>query len=208
MSHSFAIGIPTLNRYDLLKPSLLMYLMDFPSTQIYVVDNGQQGINMIHPNVHILEQKENMGVAKSWNLLCEKIFENHENALIMNDDIYLGKKDIEIHDLLIRNKSDFYVSVQDWCAFIMPKNTFRKVGSFDSKFYPAYFEDNDYHYRMKMQNMKYMPTPVLNPFLYQSSMTVQKEPSLRDFIQKNKEYYVAKWGGMPNKEKYKKPFNQ
>lgn len=211
MSRSFAIGIPTLNRFDLLKPSLLMTLVDFPTTKILVLDNGNQDIKskmISHPNLTILERQTNLGVAGSWNLLCSEIFWEHENALILNDDIYLGKKDFEIHDLITSKKSDFYVSVQDWCAFIMPKKTFTKVGAFDTKFFPAYYEDNDYHYRMKMLNMSYLPTPVLNPFLYQSSKTIEKEPSLRDFIQKNKEYYAQKWGGLPNKEKFKKPFNQ
>lgn len=208
MSRSFAIGIPTLNRYDLLKPSLLMYLVDFPTIKIFVVDNGQQGINISHPNLIVIEQKENIGVASSWNCLCETIFENHDNALILNDDIYLGKKDFEIHDLVTTKKSDFYVTMQDWSVFILPKKTYKKVGAFDEKFFPAYYEDNDYHYRMKLLGMKYLQTPILNPFVYNASMTTQKEPSLKQGIEQNKEYYRQKWGGLPSKETFKKPFNK
>ena len=36
----FAIGIPTLNRYDLLKPCLMLYERDFPNIDIFVLDNG------------------------------------------------------------------------------------------------------------------------------------------------------------------------
>jgi GT2 family glycosyltransferase len=211
MSKTFAIGIPTLNRFDMLKPSLMMTLADFPTTKIFVLDNGRQDIQskiIRHPNLTILEQEKNLGVAGSWNLLCSEIFWEHDYALILNDDVYFGSKNQEVAKLLEEKKADFYVTTQDWCAFIMPKKTFTKVGAFDTKFYPAYYEDNDYHYRMKLLNMSYHQTPVLNPFLYQSSKTVEKEPSLRDFIQKNKEYYAQKWGGLPSKEKYKKPFNQ
>lgn len=211
MSRSFAIGIPTLNRFDLLKPSLMMYLMDFPTIKIFVLDNGRQEIKskiINHPNITIIEQEKNLGVAGSWNLLCSEIFWEHENALILNDDIYLGKKDFEIHDLVISKKYDFHVSTQDWCAFIVPKKTFIKVGAFDTEFFPAYYEDNDYHYRMKLLNMSYHQTPVLNPFVYNASMTTQKEPALKQGIDKNKEYYRQKWGGLPSKETFKKPFNK
>jgi GT2 family glycosyltransferase len=211
MNKTFAIGVPTLNRFDLLHPALMFYKQDFPNTKIYVVDNGSQSIkNQIAymPNVILLEQSENLGVAKSWNLLCNEIYKNHENALILNDDIYLGKKEFEIETLLRDYKSDFYVTLQDWCAFILPKKTFKKVGEFDIKFFPAYFEDNDYHYRMKLLGLKYMQIPFLNPYIYKSSMTIDKEPKLRDLIQNNREYYISKWGGEPMRETFKKPFNR
>ena len=211
MNKTFAIGVPTLNRFDLLLPALMFYKQDFPNTKIYVVDNGSQNIkNQIAymPNVILLEQSENLGVAKSWNLLCNEIYKNHENALILNDDIYLGKKEFEIETLLRDYKSDFYVTLQDWCSFILPKKTFKKVGEFDTKFYPAYFEDNDYHYRMKLLGLKYMQIPFLNPYIYKSSMTIDKEPKLRDLIQNNREYYISKWGGEPMRETFKKPFNR
>ena len=211
MSKTFAIGIPTLNRFDLLHPALIFYKNDFPNTKIYVVDNGNQNIKTKvadMPNVVLLEQTENLGVAKSWNLLCTEINKNHDYALILNDDIYLGKKEWDIQNLLENYKSDFYVTTQAWCAFILPKKTFNKVGYFDTNFYPAYYEDNDYHYRMKLLGMKYMAIPFLNPFVYKASMTIDKNPELRKFIQDNKDYYEKKWGGFPNKETFKKPFNR
>jgi GT2 family glycosyltransferase len=210
LQNKFAIGIPTLNRFDLLHPALLFYVRDFPFTKIYVIDNGKQGIRekISHPNIIVIESKENMGVASSWNMLCDLIFQNHDYALILNDDIYLGRKDWEIDNLLSNFKHDFYVTMQDWCAFILPKKTFDKVGKFDEKFYPAYYEDNDYYYRMKLKGYTYYKIPFLNPFLYKSSQTIDKAPELRKFIENNKEYYISKWGGEPNKETFKKPFNK
>jgi GT2 family glycosyltransferase len=210
MNTTFAIGIPTLNRLDLLHPALLFYINDFPNTKIFVVDNGKQGISarISHPNIVVIEREENLGVAGSWNLLCSEIFSGHENALILNDDIYLGKKEWDILNLLEHYKSDFYVTTQDWCAFMMPKKTFTKVGAFDIRFFPAYYEDNDYEYRMKLQGLKTMAIPFLNPFVFKDSMTMAKEPKLKELVQKNKEYFVSKWGGLPKKETFKKPFNQ
>ncbi len=210
MKNKFAIGIPTYNRLDLLHPALLFYLRDFPYTKIYIVDNGNQNISekIKHPNIDVLVQEKNIGVASSWNLLCDTIFETNDYAIILNDDIYLGRKDWEIDNLLTNYKKDFYVTMQDWCAFILPKYTYKKVGKFDEEFYPAYYEDNDYIYRLKLNRSIVFQIPFLNPFLFQSSQTIDKEPSIRNYVQRNKERYIQKWGGEPNKETFIKPFNK
>lgn len=209
MENKFAIGIPTYNRFDLLHPALLFYIRDYPTTKIFVVDNGKQNISdkIKHPNIEVIENESNIGVANSWNVLCKKIYEEHDYAIILNDDIYLGRKDWEIDNLLTNYKKDFYVTMQDWCVFILPKSTFKEVGEFDGGFFPAYYEDNDYHYRMKLNNKSFFQIPFLNPFLYQASQTIEKEPSLRQMIQKNKDRYISKWGGEPKKETFKRPFN-
>ena len=210
MQNKFAIGIPTINRLDLLHPALLFYLRDFPTTKIYVVDNGKQNISekIKHPNIIVIENEKNMGVASSWNKLCDLIYKENDYAIILNDDIYWGKKDWEIDNLLSNNKKDFYVTTKDWCAFILPKKTYKDVGEFDENFYPAYYEDNDYFYRMKLIGKKEFKIPMIDPYVYQASQSIDKDSSLRNCMQKNREYYIFKWGGLPNKETFKKPFNK
>jgi GT2 family glycosyltransferase len=210
MDNKFAIGIPTLNRFDLLQPALLFYFGDFPNTKIYVVDNGKQNIELKikHPNLKIITPENNLGVSASWNLLCEKIFEQNDYAVILNDDIYLGRREHELDNLLSNYKKDFYCSTQDWCAFIMPKSTYKKIGDFDANFYPAYFEDNDYSYRMNLLNMKTFKIPFLDPFLYKASMTLEKDPTIRNGYINNGRLYEEKWGGRPGQEKFKKPYNK
>jgi len=210
MENKFCIGIPTLNRFDLLHPALLFYIRDFPNTKIHVIDNGQQGISskLNHPNIIIHSMEKNLGVATSWNMLCDIIFKENDYALILNDDIYLGRKDWEIDNLLSNYKADFYYGVQQWSVFILPKKTFKKVGRFDENFYPAYYEDNDYEYRMKLIGKRMFQIPFLNPFVYQSSQTIEKDPTLRNNIEDNKQKYINKWGGLPKKEIFKTPLNR
>ena len=205
----FAIGIPTLNRLDLLFPSLMMYLHDMPSVHIYIVDNGKQNIfkKIRHPNIKIIESETNLGVASSWNVLCNQILEHYEYALILNDDIYLGKKEYEVELFLSQypNK-DFYLGMIDWSVFIMPSKTFKKVGIFDEQFFPAYYEDNDYMYRMRLMAMKIYNVPFLNPLIHRSSMTNDKDKSIIVQSEANKERYINKWGGLPELEKFKRPY--
>jgi GT2 family glycosyltransferase len=210
MKNKFAIGIPTLNRLDLLHPALLFYIHDFPNTKIYIVDNGKQNIEskFKHPNIEIIYEGNNLGVARSWNMLCNKIYEEHDYAIILNDDIYLGRKEWEMENLLLNFKKFFYCTMQDWCAFIVPKTTFKVIGDFDVDFFPAYYEDNDYAYRIKLSGNSIFNIPFLNPFLYQASKTSEKDPNILQGMMHNKEHYKKKWGGEPSKETFLKPFNQ
>lgn len=204
----FAIGIPTINRYDLLKESLLKYLNnDFVDIEIFVVDNGHQKIDIVHKNLFVFESEKNLGVSASWNLLLEAIFTDHDYAFIINDDIYLGSNTAQIENLLSSTKEDFYVAQVNWCAFIMPKTTFESVGYFDTNFFPAYYEDNDMHYRMKLKGMSYYPTQIITPVVFRNSMTIEKDPSLNKGFDDLKTYYIKKWGGIPTEEKYTTPFN-
>jgi GT2 family glycosyltransferase len=210
LQNKFAIGIPTLNRFDLLHPALLFYVNDFPNTKIFVVDNGKQGISdkIKHPNIKVIESETNLGVAKSWNLLCEMIYEQHDYAIILNDDIYWGRKEYEVDNLFSNYKENFFVGNLEWCVFALPKKTYIEVGKFDEDFYPAYYEDNDYSYRMKLVRKFEFKVPFFNPFIYRASQTLEKDSSIKHGFVKNGELYVKKWGGKPNQEKFKRPYNK
>ena len=90
----------------------------------------------------------------------------------------------------------------------MTKKTWREVGEFDTIFYPAYYEDKSYEYRMKLNGYLPIRSVILNPFIYQSSKTLEKMPSLQESSIKNKTIYIKMWGGEPHQEKYKTPFNK
>ena len=202
----FAIGIPTLNRADLLLPSLKMYSKDFRE-KIYVIDNGNQGIQSF-ANIEIITNKENIGVAASWNVLCDKIFETCDYALILNDDIYLSKTSLDIEMMINIRSNHFIRATPDWCAFIISKKIYKKVGRFDECFFPAYYEDSSYEYRMKLNGIPMVQAPALNPFIYNNCKTMEKMPELQEFGKNNKQLYIKMWGGEPKREKFKKPYNR
>ena len=65
------IGIPTLNRADLLNEALEKYFEDFKDTEIFIVDNGKQNIITREEKFAIYKPEENLGVAKSWNTIMD-----------------------------------------------------------------------------------------------------------------------------------------
>lgn len=211
MNKLFAIGIPTLNRLDLLVQAIRVYAVQFPFTMIYVVDNGQQNIKDVinYPNLVIFEQKENLGVAQSWNVLCKAIFEHNEYALILNDDIILDGNDVKYQKIIKDRQKPVYFDVcpLSWCAFIISKQCYQEVGRFDKAFFPAYFEDNDYAYRMKLLGKGIYHNMDIMPQVYRQSQTMEKDKTVRTNYKKNQDLYKRKWGGLPNFETYKIPFN-
>ena len=207
----FCILIPTLNRKDLLLEALDYYTNVFINTPIYILDNGKQDIPNTYGNTYIYTKESNLGVAGSWNYLIEKGISNGYNYfLILNDDIILKKDEESIYNIILKYGSDNFIRSEqfyNWSAYILSKNIYLRVGRFDTAFERCYFEDNDYEYRMKLENIPIVYEKELNAEVYNNSMTIQKEPYLNNF-NNNMNYYISKWGGMPNEEKYNTPFNR
>ena len=205
-------GIPTYNRYDILQSNLLLYARDFDLNKkdgnvFCIVDNGNQDVAFIYCD--ILRNFKNKGVAASWNQICERLFNKGcTHIVILNDDIYLGKKEHELIRLIERKPESLIRASIDWCAFIIPKTVYDNVGKFDECFYPAYYEDKSYEYRMKLKGVNMYKTPDLIPYEYKNSSSLEKDPSILEFSKKNKKIYIEMWGGEPEREKYKTPFNK
>ncbi len=205
----FVVAIPTLNRADLLNQALANYFIDFKETLIVMFDNGNTEMLGREHNFKILRSETNLGVAKSWNLLME-IAEKQKatHVLMLNDDVYLGKTETQIQSVLqIWKNMDFVNSYQQWSSYILTVQAWKEFGKFDENIFPAYFEDNDAHYRMKLLDMNMVYTEKLNPVIFRNSMTIEKDASLNEDFLKNRSYYIKKWGGAPNKEKFLVPFN-
>jgi len=204
------IGIPTINRADLLNEALANYFEDFQETEIFIVDNGNQDIITREKNFAIYRPESNLNVSGSWNLImdyAEKVKATH--VLMLNDDVYLGKTELEIQTILrLWGNAPFYNSEMNWCSFIMSVEGFKKVGKFDENLFPNYFNDNDMFTRMKLLNMDMVYTAILNPVIFRNSMTIAKDPTLNSQFGVYRQNYINKWGGVPHEEKFTTPFNQ
>ena len=210
--NTIAIGIPTINRYDLLKEYLSGYLLTyFRGVEIFVMDNGDQdiGYQYTQSSVHVIKNPFPKSVAASWNSLCQLIYINHSYALILNDDIYLERHIDKINTFLtLHQNADIYLSQQGFCSFILPKRTFLTIGGFDENFKGAYFEDRDYERRLKMAKANILKTVVLNPTVFNESSSIKKDKSLNKNFESNAAYYQAKWGGAQGGETFITPFNK
>jgi GT2 family glycosyltransferase len=204
------VGIPTLNRADLLNEALERYFEDFKDTEIFIVDNGNQQIITREEKFAIYRPESNLNVSGSWNVIldyADKI--NATHVLMLNDDVVLGRTEHEIK-MLIKNNPDvpFINSLMNWCSFILTIDGYKEIGGFDESYFPNYFNDNDYCYRMRLLGLERLNTSFLNPLIYRNSMTIAKAPSLNNRFMEYRQNYINKWGGLPMEEKYLSEFNK
>lgn len=206
---TICLGIPTINRADLLQEALTLYKDTWYGRNVYIVDNGQQQINTTAYWQKIMKMPTNIGVAASWNLMCRQAeYKGYTHIALLNDDVVWRKRASEIEDFIAENPADLYLGIDcNWSVVILPLDTWANVGAFDEGFFPAYFEDNDYQYRMKLKGLNIVHTDFCTPEVYLNSQSIAKDPSLNANFEKNKRRYFQKWGGYQGEEKYKSPFN-
>jgi GT2 family glycosyltransferase len=208
---SFAIGIPTVNQFEFLQQNINALVKYLPKQRIYIYNNSKHALQTkvkTPNNAVIFESGKNVGVAASWNTMLTDMKANgYDYGLILNDDIVLSERIKEIHDYL-KHDIEFARITNDWSVFLISLKVFSKVGLFDEKFFPAYFEDCDYQYRMKLKDVKVDYPRLLIPATYRTSSSIKEDPSLNENYQANRRYYIKKWGGEPFRETFKTPFNK
>jgi GT2 family glycosyltransferase len=214
----FNLCIPTLNRYDLLIRCLeSAEAGTLKPTAYYIIDNGMNlDLNTIPKEfgnrVYIAKVKYNLGVARSWNWFIDNI---KDHIIFCNDDIEFYEDSIE--KLMSGYDENFAIypaiGSTSFSLIQFPRKIFEDVGYFDegiSPFY-AYFEDNDYHYRMKLKGydiksingckVKHVGSATIKKF------TILEQNMHHGKFEAAKYRYLIKWGGIPGKEKFTEPFD-
>jgi hypothetical protein len=211
MNQIFGIGIPTINQAEALESALKLYVDDFPNTMIYILDNGLQDLRFNNSKVEIIKNYDPFPISKSWNWLAKKIYAHSDNALILNDDIYLGKSEEKIVELL-KKPADLYCAEHQYdcfSAFILPKKTMVECGGFDEEYTGCYYEDSDYLRTLTVAfDKKIVYSSSLNADYFRRNSSVTKNPELAKGRHINERRYITKWGGAINAETYKTPFNR
>lgn len=84
-------------------------------------------------------------------------------------------------------------------------------GWFDESFYPAYFEDNDYHYRLTIYVGEHAAVSTNKALCYHYESRTQYQSPGAPVVpphrhHENRAYYINKWGGKPGEERFRAPF--
>jgi GT2 family glycosyltransferase len=116
----------------------------------------------------------------------------------------------EIIDYVDNSTSVVESECTDYALFMVGREYYEKIGMFDENFKPAYFEDADSVYRIKIAGYRRIHSP--KALFYHYGSRTQNEalgtkivPSAQFEI--NRKYYIRKWGGQQGKEIYKTSFN-
>jgi len=193
------LTIPVLNRYDLLGRCLQS--IDYPIRHLLIIDNGASSVQE-DMELHVPECVEmttylpmpaNLGVAASWNLGI-KSFPYDDRWFFASNDVVFRPGALE--RLCEARTDEITLSgvFPFWQVFSVGYEAVRRLGLFDSSFFPAYFEDNDYNTRA---NHHGVPIRKLDlPLDHDNSSTLKSDPRFQtlngDTFARNQAYYRDK----------------
>lgn len=220
------LGIPVLNRADLLLRCVTS--VDHPVDTLFLINNGndpavQAAMERIQrkeiPNGTLfgqvrVEKYRNLGCARSWNHMIRT---SPGAWLISGNDIQFTPGDLKrVADALASNPDASIVCAMGYAVFAFTETGLKTVGLFDENFYPAYYEDNDHFRRVHLTGAKAVGVPDFKAVHGEAplwgSATINSDPVLQRknviTFENLKEYYVRKWGGLPGKETFSRPFNR
>lgn len=214
--------IPTYRSFEHCKNAILAAERSFIRPDRYfVIDNSGDGqaVAYLQPLMDIIpitiwQQTHNLGVASSFNMFMQKL---DDDIIIANDDVFVHYHTIQaLVETSHNNPRDIFFagsghSGNAFSLFLLKKKGFLEIGAFDTRFYPGYYEDNDYARRMLLKGYAII---TVNDATYDhiGSSTIKTynqemmDQHHRDF-NRNSQYYFSKWGGMPGAEKYTEEFN-
>lgn len=229
MSGRIFLGIPVLNRLDLLERCLER--IDVPADILIVNNNsvdagfrsGLRDLAARHclerrHGLEVHDQERNLGVAASWNyILAAGLGWGHELVFIGSNDTFVHPGSLAAARARIRDsrEDELIWHVHAWNFFAIHTRAVARVGWFDENFYPAYCEDEDYTYRcdaLSGQRRVILHLPNLGAE-HLGSQTILSDPEYRTLndgthLGWNQRYYREKWGGPPHEERFRTPFDQ
>ena len=152
---------------------------------------------------------------ESIDRLVERFEKREDNlAMVTMNDVRGECQDPNVIFILDANRKKDTPESEHPCfsGFMINKECWEKIGEFDETFKPAYFEDNDYHYRINLAGMKAICLPTAMFYHYGNGTQHEAIPG-KQFTSNfqfecNRRYYETKWGGLPGKETFQKPFNE
>lgn len=97
----------------------------------------------------------------------------------------------------------------DFSCFMITKQTFKRVGDFDEKMFPAYYEDNDYHVRMHRAGITAISVDL--PFVHHGAQTIKncsrwERRQIEMGAARNAERFYSKYGCLPTSPEYARLF--
>lgn len=216
--------IPTYRCFEYCKQAILTAMRSSLAPDKYIIiDNSGDGsavrylydVTTKYSNVFIWPQAYNLGVARSFNLFMSQL---EDDVIIANDDVFVHPHTISAiitmaHlrpvDILFAGSGH---SGNAFSFFLLKKKGFLEIGPFDEHFYPGYYEDNDYAYRMKLAGYTIIDVPSAT-YDHIGSATIRTYDQVRmnqhhNEFNRNTNYYKNKWGGLPGNETYVIPFGE
>jgi len=160
---------------------------------------------------------ENLGVAGSWNVGARRVLDQNLDWLVIcsaacrfgapHGQDWLDALDAAQHDGAVAVEAAHGIG---WHLIAFSRQLIERVGLFDENFYPAYFEDNDYSWRIKCAydlSPPYWPKVSVDVAIAGFRHGIDLGGAQPARVEDQLSYYREKWGGAPGDEKFTRPWN-
>lgn len=138
----------------------------------------------------------------------------HSEKVVMVTPNNITAELLDPYDILNYKRPDDPPTFSDhpnFSCFLIGREFFDLVGSFDENFKPAWYEDNDMHRRIELLGYRAICTTAAPQVHFGGvSTSMLENPNSGD----SKRYYIKKWGGVPvshptaeEKEHFTTPYN-
>ena len=152
------LGFATLSRFDLAQQ--LLDSIDYPVEHLVIVDNSgkkefEPVVNDFVANVWLIRVPYGLGANGAWNLII-KSTPHAPYWVIPNDDSYFDPGSLERIANNVDTDAFNFVDVHPkWSCVVPGQGAILKAGLWDEAFYPIYFDDDEYEWRMKKLGVKF-----------------------------------------------------
>lgn len=211
------------------------YSMD--GTKAYLRELVTTGATIItDPDTETLGEKWNLGAAKAKELGCEAVLICNNDILFhpatidnLVKRLELAKEQDELVVIVSANNQRGHIKPEevftldlpevpseaehpDFSCFLLDLKVWEFVGKFSHNYKPCYFEDNDFHTKLKIWGLKAIAT-TMAPYYHYGSITQNSIPGglcKPPQFEHNRAVYVAKFGAEPDRidlEGLRKQFN-
>lgn len=148
------LGFATLKRFDLA--DRLLRSIDYPVEHLVIVDNsglGEAGYQPVKPEsvqkMWVLRVPFGLGLVGAWNLVV-KSTPYAPYWLLVNDDAWFEAGALQVISEQVDTQALNFLNINPlWSAVVFGEGMIDKVGLYDERFYPLYFDDNDLERRVR-----------------------------------------------------------
>jgi hypothetical protein len=154
---------------------------------------------------------DNLGVARSWNVAFQHAaLDDIRYVALVSQHLVLDGGTSRLARLVDQH-ADRRGLLTDfaWRCIVLSVDVWRTVGPFDECFWPGYFEDSDYLRRLDLAGIHTAADPIpkagrdlCDAARDDVAVTLRSGLINPAWYRRNRDLYVAKWGGPPGHERY------
>lgn len=181
------IGFAVYSQYALA--DRLLSSIDFPVEHLVIINNS--GTKLWQPtkpenveNLWHIEVPYGLGLVGAWNLIV-KTTPYAPYWLLVNDDAYFEPGALKVIAEHANPAGIGHPTVAPkWTSIVLGEEVVKNVGLYDERFYPLYFDDNDYEWRCEQANVPQYEIPAgIN---HDNSASLMSEPNRISYANNNK----------------------